>query len=255
MTEHVTGGNPPVPGLNDRDAEVIPLPVKLTARFAGKTFDLEGLAHLEQTEVWPELDTSMTPEQVEEAANNLNIGQVMSGADNNDRPIRLTEWILQQAHVTTDYRGHVARIAERESLKKRIQSTKTPLPVKEDLRAKREKLHELTEYELKKITLGNKVYTELLAAVTDLSTMREEAIAEDEDGSSLAFVKKLSEYESVLEPFIAKSNAIRIYNALYGKLRAPDGKRPSPDLIVSGRILLMFLGRRTLPENDPKSQP
>lgn len=257
MTQHFTSsGIPPnPPSTEGRDAEIFLLPThhEIDEHFYGITYDMDGNAHEETTEIWQAIDASMSAAEVTDAVESINVQQIMRGVENSDRPLRLTEWILQQAKVSPDYQGHVARMHARKELGVQFRSRLTPPEVKKKLREKIERIHDLTIYEREKIDRGRRVYRELVEAVGEMDAIKtklKEQELNDENPVGIGLLDVLNGYEHVMKPKIANANVIRIYNSLFDKLHTPDDKVPSSDLIIARRILIMFMKRRLSPGTD-----
>ena len=243
MSEQASGSHP---SRRRVDADVIPLPVHEIRAFQGTTYGTDGTARLERTEIWDELDATLSKDEVASVVESLNIGKLMIGVDNIDRPVALTEWILCQSHLTPDYKDPLIRESERSRLQAQLKSKSTHAAVKDATREQLEKLKPLTSYEVTKVERGSEVVAELAAVVKQLETIREQE-------GNMGLISKLDDIEKELEPVIKNSNVIRIYNALHDKLRLRDRNVPSPDLIIAGRILLMFLYQRVTPDSTPQS--
>jgi hypothetical protein len=181
------------------------------------------------------------------------VGEVFSGVDNTDRPIALTEWILSEAHVSTGYKRLIKRQDEHNRLREDVEKKRGLKNMTAEAAAQKlaktkvqlEKTKPLTPYELRKVAIGKSVSFELQSAVESLATIASEQ--EDLGLGKMGLIDALYELEEELKPRIAGSNAIRIYNALYDVLRSPDTNRPSPDLIIAGRILILFMKNRLEP--------
>jgi hypothetical protein len=244
MSEHITDGtSPTTPKL---DADVIPLPVHAVRGFSGKHYTPEGTLELQRTEIWSERDATMSEDEVASVVESLNAGKLMVGVDKTDRPLALMEWILRESHVTLDWKplaerhtAHAKVMADLE--KRRLLNPEAKLTAKEKL------IVGLTQYEQRQMAIGQGVTEEVKVAVADLHDIKRTLEESDDNVDGITLLDVLDGYENVMRPKIAKSNPIRIYNKLYDKLHAPDSKRPSPDLIIAGRIMLMFMKNRLEP--------
>lgn len=249
MTEHVTDGEtPPTQAV---DAEIIPLPVHGGVVLTGKYYTPEGTLEPGTTEIWSELDATLSDDEVASIVENLNSGKLIFGTDNVDRPLILTEWILRQAHTTIDWRPlkqrRVAYAAAMADLERRRLTTPNA-----KLSAKQKMITPLTHYEQSQLKMGESVWDEIRAAVAEIEEIKAtlDTPKETGDKEDITLLDVLDGYENVMRPKIAHTNTIRIYNKLYDKLHASDGKRPSPDLIIAGRVLLMFMKGRLGPTDD-----
>lgn len=244
MSEHITDGTTPTtPGV---DADVIPLPVHAIRGFSGKHYTPEGKLELQRTEIWSERDATMSEDEVASVVERLNAGKLMLGVDKTDRPLVLTEWILRESHVTLDWKP----LAERQSAYAKVMSDlekRRRLNPKSQLTPKEKEVLGLTQYEQRQMAIGQGVTEEVRSAVADLQDIKRTLEESDDNVDGITLLDVLDGYENVMRPMIAKSNPIRIYNKLYDKLHAPDSRRPSPDLIIAGRIMLMFMKNRLEP--------